>query len=86
MSKVILKIINGDNKDEYYELSKREALDLELKLNVSKNGKVWRNIGDILFIFQATANTNDELVVTQQQFEYLSMLLGKDSWSECYNV
>lgn len=86
MSKVILKIINGDNKDEYYELSKREALDLELKLNVSKNGKVWRNIGDILFNFQATANTNDELVVTQQQFEYLSMLLGKDSWSDCYNV
>ena len=86
MSKVILKIINGDNKDEYYELSKREALDLELKLNVSKNGKVWRNIGDILFNFQATVNTNDELVVTQQQFEYLSMLLGKDSWSDCYNV
>jgi len=86
MSNYFIKIINNENSKDYISLNKKEALALELKLNVTKNAKEWSYIGDLLFNFQAFANENDELIVSQEQIDYLKMLNKKDSFYECYNL
>ena len=89
MSQVFLKIINADNKDSLQGcklLTKKEVLSLELKLNVTKYGKKWSNLGDILFNFQGSATTNEELTITQEQFDFFEVLLERESWQECRNL
>ena len=86
MTSIIITITNKDDVNHEKKLNKKEALDLELKLNVSKYRREWSNIGDILFNFQANATENASLLVTQQQFNYLTMLMGKESWRECQNL
>ena len=86
MSQVFLKIINVDNKDSFKLLTKKEVLSLELKLNVKKYGKKWSKLGDILFNFQGSATTNEELVITQEQFDFFEVLLERESWQECRNL
>jgi hypothetical protein len=86
MSQVFLKLINADNKDSFKLLTKKEVLSLELKLNVTKYGKKWSDVGDILFTFQASATTNEELVITQEQFNFFEVLLERESWQECRNL
>jgi hypothetical protein len=86
MSQVFLKIINADNKDSFTLLTKKEVLSLELKLNVTKYGKKWSNLGDILFNFQGSATTNEELTITQEQFQFFEVLLERESWEECRNL
>jgi hypothetical protein len=86
MSQVFLKLINIDDKDSYKLLTKKEVLSLELKLNVTKYGKKWSKLGDILFIFQASSTTNEELLITQEQFKFFDVLLERNSWEECRNL
>jgi hypothetical protein len=86
MSQVFLKLINADNKDSFKILTKKEVLSLELKLNVTKYGKKWSNLGDILFNFQGSATTNEELTITQEQFDFFEVLLERESWEECRNL
>lgn len=86
MSQVFLKLINIDDKDSYKLLTKKEVLSLELKLNVTKYGKKWSNLGDILFNFQASSTTNEELLITQEQFKFFDVLLERNSWEECRNL
>jgi len=86
MSQVFLKLINADNKDRCKLLTKKEVLSLELKLNVTKYGKKWSNLGDILFNFQGSATTNEELTITQEQFDFFEVLLERESWEECRNL
>jgi hypothetical protein len=86
MSQVFLKLINIDDKDSYKLLTKKEVLSLELKLNVTKYGKKWSNLGDILFNFQASSTTNEELLITQEQFNFFDVLLERNSWEECRNL
>ena len=86
MSQVFLKLINANNNDSYKLLTKKEVLSLELKLNVTKYGKKWSNLGDILFNFQGSATTNEELTITQEQFDFFEVLLERESWEECRNL
>jgi len=86
MSQVFLKLINADNNDSFKLLTKKEVLSLELKLNVTKYGKKWSNLGDILFNFQASATKNEELLITQEQFKFFDLLLERESWQECRNL
>jgi hypothetical protein len=86
MSQVFLKLINADNKDSFNLLTKKEVLSLELKLNVTKYGKKWSNLGDILFNFQGSATTNEELTITQEQFDFFEVLLERENWQECRNL
>ena len=86
MSDNFLKIINEDNTDNYHLLTKSETLNLELKLNVTKYGKKWSNIGDMLFNFQAYSNKDMELFVTKEQFLFFNVLLSKESWNQCMNL
>lgn len=64
-----------DNTDEVLRLTKSEARDLELKLNVTKYGKKWKDIGDTLYNFHAEkGKTKDTLTVTTEQLEFLKQL------------
>jgi hypothetical protein len=86
MSEVFLKLINTDDTDSYKLLTKKEVLSLELKLNVTKYGKKWSSLGDILFNFQAISTTNEELTITQEQFKFFELLMERESWQECRNL
>lgn len=49
-----------------------QAIDIELKLNVSKFGKTWSHIGDHLFQYGTrTRGPTDTLTVTNEQYEFL---------------
>jgi hypothetical protein len=49
-----------------------QAIDIELKLNVSKFGKTWSHIGDHLFQYGTrTRAPTDTLSVTKEQYEFL---------------
>ena len=74
-------------KDETYEtieLTEKEAIDVELKLNVTSKGHEWKHIGDVLFNF---GSNNQEAVfeytVTSIQMEFIKMLMTKNSYQEC---
>ena len=69
-------------------LNEREAIDLELKLNVTYYGHLWRKkIGDILYNY-GTGNltSNETLVVTTDEFNFLEMLRNKESWEICHEL
>ena len=49
-----------------------QAIDIELKLNVSKFGKIWSHIGDHLFQYGTrTRGPTDTLTVTKEQYEFI---------------
>lgn len=68
-------------------LNEKEAIDLELKLNVTLYGHLWRKkIGDVLYNY-GTGNLSDEtLVVTHEEFTFLEILRNKESWKVCHNL
>jgi len=72
---------DGVNK---FTLTKKECIPLELKLNVSSKGRLWSHIGTILFEF-ATEKPNalSSITLTDAQYEFVLMLMGKRSWEEC---
>ena len=73
-----------DETDETIELSEKQAIDVELKLNVTSKGHEWKHIGDVLFNF---GSNNEEAVfeytVTSIQMEFIKMLMTKNSYQEC---
>ena len=69
---------------ESFTLTRSEANDLELKLNVSSVGKAWRFIGDVLFDFSSDKqDAVTTYTVTQEQFNFLQLLRTKKGWESC---
>jgi hypothetical protein len=69
-----------------FDLSPQESIQLELKLNVTKHGKPWKHIGDVLFEFNSAYDSKD-YQVTAQQYDFLDMLhTTKKSWEDCKNL
>ena len=78
-----MNIITESGKHTF-TLKKSECVPLELKLNVTSRSKEWKHISDYLFDFGSDkATAVSELVVTNEQYEFLIMLMGKKSWTEC---
>ena len=75
---------DGINK---FTLTRKECIPLELKLNVSSKGRLWSHIGTILFEY-ATEKQNalSSVKLTDAQYEFMLMLMGKRSWEECRNL
>ena len=68
----MLTLTDGDEKTLF---TKSESLQLELKLNVSPFGAVWRLIGDCLFHYANDVYGDDHvLTVTMDQYDYLLYL------------
>jgi hypothetical protein len=76
--------IKDDETYETIELTEKEAIDVELKLNVTSKGHEWKHIGDVLFNF---GSNNQEAIfeytVTSIQMEFIKMLMTKNSYQEC---
>jgi hypothetical protein len=83
MSSIKLTISSPNGNS--FSLFPQEAIQLELKLNVTKYGHTWKDIGDVLFNFNSS-NISQNLPVTLQQFEFFEMLNTKRSWEDCKNL
>jgi hypothetical protein len=65
-------------------LSRDEARDLELKLNVSSKGHLWSAIGTALFDFHSVGSTKPiYYTVTAEQYEFLELLRTKAGYESC---
>lgn len=77
--------INYHTFDIKFELDKDEARDLELKLNKSKFGHPWKQIGDFLFEYHTGKPVIPYLSVTLEQYNTLNLL--KDTpMDECHKI
>ena len=67
-----------------FVLTRDEANDLELKLNVTTVGRIWRPIGDVLFNFSVqNREALTSYAVTSEQFVFLQQLRQRKGWSSC---
>jgi hypothetical protein len=79
----MLKIVN-EKTESYISLCKKESIELELCLNVTKYGILWKDIGDALYEYGISYEEKDyEVIVTNDQFNFLKMLKTKESWRQC---
>lgn len=69
-----------------FSLDKRGAINLELKLNVTKYGRVWRPIGDALYNYGVSDDEVAEYTVTPEQYTFLQMLNTKPGWEACRDL
>ena len=71
----ILKIVSEDNM---FEITGKNIINLELKLNLSEYGHKWSHIGDYLFKFYnhigCEGQPSNILEVSKFQFEFLKLL------------
>ncbi len=65
------------------KLSRKEALKLELRLNISEYGQLWSEIGDILYDYAIEKTTPKNLTVSGFQFIVLNHFY-KEGLSETY--
>ncbi len=72
-----MSLILKDNLSRQIKLDKSQALDLELKLNISNKGKDWSNIGDILYNFFRDYQGYTDVVkeINHEQLIFLNSLL-----------
>jgi hypothetical protein len=72
-----MSLILKDNLSRQIKLDKSQAYDLEVKLNLSDKGKVWSNIGDILYYFFRDYQGYTDVVkeINQEQLNFLNNLL-----------
>ena len=66
-----------DNRSNVLKIRKKDSIPLELKLNLSKYGKAWRNIGDILYNFGCDKNIDLMCSITNEQYDFLDNLNKK---------
>ena len=64
------------------QLTREEARELELRLNVTSKGERWSHIGDILYDY-SSSNKKGYILLTDKQYEFIGILLKKKSWEEC---
>jgi hypothetical protein len=81
-----MQVITESGKHTF-SVKRGECVSLELKLNVTSKGHVWQHIGDYLMEYgTGRAHAVSEIVVTDDQYEFLIMLLGKRSWEDCVDL
>jgi hypothetical protein len=71
MDESLLTITDGTYS---FEIDRKTSIMIELKLNISKNGRCWSHIGDALFNFGTKKDLITVLSVTTDQYQYLHML------------
>ena len=71
-----------------FSLDKLGAINLELKLNVTKYGRMWRPIGDALYTYGVSDDNVEiaEYIVTPEQYTFLQMLNTKPGWEACRDL
>ena len=64
-------------------LTRPQCTSLELKLNVSSKGKLWRHIGDYLFEVGSAQKDKSSILLTDEQYDFMSILLKRTTWEDC---
>lgn len=64
-------------------LTRPQCTSLELKLNVSSKGKLWRHIGDYLFEVGSAQKNTGTVLLTDEQYDFIGILLKRDTWEDC---
>ena len=75
-----MKYLIISNKKEIIQISKNQCITIELSLNVSEYGKIWKDIGDRLYYFANPRNSNDEnnmYIVSDDKFNFLKQEFNK---------
>ena len=74
-------------QDTFFTLKQNECIPLELKLNVTSKGRIWKSVGDHLYNFVTdNKNTSDVLTVTKEQYNFLLFLQTMSGWQECKGI
>jgi hypothetical protein len=80
-------MLNITDMNNSFYLDERSAINLELKLNVTKHGHEWRPIGDVLYKYGTSASDAvNNIVVTEMQYKFLEFLQGKVGWQSCRDL
>lgn len=61
-------MIVQDPSENSLELSRKEALNLELRLNISEYGHLWSDLGDMLYDYAIEKTTPKKISVSTFQF------------------
>ena len=75
-----MKYLIISNKKEIIQISKNQCITIELSLNVSEYGKIWKDIGDRLYYFANPRNSSDEnnmYIVSDEKFNFLKQEFNK---------
>jgi len=67
-------------------LSRPLCTSLELKLNVSSKGKMWRHIGDYLFEVGSAKKNTGTILLTDEQYDFICILLKRETWEDCRSL
>jgi hypothetical protein len=78
MSQIIIT-----NNSRNIELSRQDAIQLELKLNVSSKGHELKEVGDVLFNFGSNRSDESYYTVNNYVFEFLEKLMNRKTWQDC---
>jgi hypothetical protein len=77
----MLYILDGVNT---LSLSRDNARELELKLNVSSKGHLWSALGTALFDFHSVGSAKPiYYTVTTEQYQFLEVLRTKAGYDSC---
>ena len=70
--------------DQSFSVKDREIIQLELKLNLTEEGNLWRDIGDcLIYNFKIKNQPSDILEVNLHQYNFLFELKDK-TYDEVY--
>jgi hypothetical protein len=78
MSQIIIT-----NNSRNFVLSRQDAIQLELKLNVSSKGHELKEVGDVLFNFGSNRSDESYYTVNNYVFEFLEKLMNRKTWQDC---
>ena len=69
-------------KEQFFVLSKKQCLNLELLLNNTPNSNAWSQLGDILYAWSGTNYQNlcckNNIMITDEQFLWIKQNINKD--------
>ena len=80
----ILLITDGEDR---ILMDKQEAGTMELKLNVSSKGHLWKHLGDAFFAVKTESpDAPSRLVITKEQMAFLKTLQERKGWEDCKDL
>ncbi len=70
----LIKIQNLKNSDQYFYIDKINANKLEIQFNLTEKGKVWKELGDILYNYSIGKETELNWNISSEKFHFLRNL------------
>ena len=82
-----MPILVVTDNEERILMDKQEAGIMELKLNVSSKGHLWKHLGDAFFAVKTESpDAPSRLVLTKEQMVFLKVLQTRSSWENCKDL